>query len=976
MTHDLVLQKIRHPLLRKIGLHRLDERIENIQEYEIDTLPDNTTGLGHAFCLQFKNQPFSLTYDFEKNKTLFLTANIKSENVQALQDAWPGLTFKPKENEELELTSAFRLDGFPFQQAYSVKDPQGITQPEHSQKPTARFETLFSALNGKNCHLTIGFQPVSTSELEKERAQFEKILSIDSSSRQGATHDAIMAKNHSHATTTAIVEKTDQTRIAAEIVTMINDAKTQNDAINRVSIYGTGPDAPLLKKMLETRYMTHEEKLRDVQKARFKLPLPHGEIMSGQYAAEFIHFDPAHAKTQTAIPLETITKDALNTGILLGKELKNAIKPTERTIHLHPDALMLHGLITGLNGMGKTTLAHQIASDCLKNNVPVITFSPDKEWTRLARSSPNLYIIPLYDSVPFNLVRCPDNTPVQQYYQNLALWLGKAMNAGPYTQPLIKTMLAAFTELYRKKPEPTLEEVYDAIEEATESAFGIRLASGEFKMDKYGHNIKSSLENLRQILLKQNYQAKKGVKIEDCIKNGAVFDASEVSELLKPLFYAFLYSQIFSYVLKNYDEKARHLRLLLCMEEAHLVFKNDEEHEAKHLTQDLENKLGLLRKRGIGLLFITHFSDQLNESIQRYTQNKISFRQDSHSIDQTIKDLAFPLDDFQLLNKAKTKFLQLKPFEACCRLSDQDNLSHGPAFIQIQPQFVDALTPEELKVRTDALKQNLPPEPEAEAAPEKEENVWEHTTDFNDPYTVIQTLKAIGAQTAQTPQELIKIRGIGKRYKNALIQLFDKGLVTKNRRETRTKNATVYQLTSLGQQAYYYYHNDFPKMPEISVPGENHTASLKAITEHFADFKTIHILASYVQPGPGHGELGINTFQAKSRLDMILEKKTEKERDVLLIEYEVGTNNDTQLLTNLTKLAHNQAGLQKAMNITISGTPIPANVKSYWIAKNEDGKNRLLKLLIKYRAATHEHLTMTICTLHELLEGKDKPVIA
>ena len=196
---------------------------------------------------------------------------------------------------------------------------------------------------------------------------------------------------------------------------------------------------------------------------------------------------------------------------------------------------------------------HLIRNAMDSNRIPAVIISPTGEWEAFGESM-GFHVLRLYDSkVTFNLFKCDSEINIERFYENLAMLLAAASDAGPYTGPLEKCLLAAFRRIYSRTRAPDPVNVYDAIEEAVIEQHAKRSNVG-IKYTKHGENIKASLENLRQMLNRPEFAYEEGVDFEKIIERGAVFDLSLVSNKLKIFFYALLLNQAYS-MADSLDEK-------------------------------------------------------------------------------------------------------------------------------------------------------------------------------------------------------------------------------------------------------------------------------------------------------------------------------------------------------------------------------------------------------------------------------------
>ena len=180
------------------------------------------------------------------------------------------------------------------------------------------------------------------------------------------------------------------------------------------------------------------------------------------------------------------------------------------------------------------------------------------------------------------------------------------------------------------------------IEEAVIDQHGKR-TQNSIKYTKHGENIRSSLENLRLMLMKPQFAYCGGISFRELVKSGAVFDLSNVSNSMKPIFYAFILNQVYC-ITDEFDTKGdSELRSVICVEEAHLIFGGEDESAA---TMDLRQRIQNFRKKGIGLFLITHNVTDINPAIRRLCQIKIYFRQSPDIAKYASNDMIFGEDDY------------------------------------------------------------------------------------------------------------------------------------------------------------------------------------------------------------------------------------------------------------------------------------------------------------------------------------------
>ncbi|MEM3555874.1 MAG: hypothetical protein QXF56_04120 [Candidatus Micrarchaeia archaeon] len=676
-------------------MFRLDSllnRKKKCEVWELTSIPNEPFDVHSFFIKKLKGLAFSILYDFRRMRMLLVTLDFPEGLVESLVASIPGLEFKKIEGVFFkEVRNSFRYDGIPFKQTATVQEPFALHRDESRRSSRNLLADLPMAFRESDCYLLISFIPESIDVLNHVRRQWEEELSrISPVRREGVSqeHGGVQRSQFSEKVN---YEETDVAMVAAELLAMCNNALLHSDAVYSVSVVGWGERAELLKQHLRGKYWGVSERVRISEELKKCIPIEGGEIMSGEYASLFIHFPPEFAKEEVAVEVEEIPRELLSKGrgrVEVGRELLKGVR-RHRAVYLDKVSYNTNVLIVGQQRMGKTTLAKRIVKHAACEGAGVIVFSPSSEWSSVAKARKKMLVIKLAENIPFNLVRCPPGVRKEQFYQNLALLLANAMGAGPYTNPIRNVMLNSFTSLYARKKEPGIVDVYDGIHSSV-----IEFYSHEGKtFGKFGQNIRASLENLRQLMLKEQFRVKDGVRIEDCVRDGAVFDLSGCSELERALLYAFILAQVYSYVLSNFDEKGdRELRLLIVLEEAHMVFRKQGKEGVSleaTATADLERKLGMFSKRGVGMVLITHFADQLSDIVRRHAQTHFYFKQDVDSLESALKDLKFNPVEEELWRNASKKLLSLPTGVAACRavhIEGSRRVEVGPFFIKIPQQ--------------------------------------------------------------------------------------------------------------------------------------------------------------------------------------------------------------------------------------------------------------------------------------------------
>jgi len=281
--------------------------------------------------------------------------------------------------------------------------------------------------------------------------------------------------------------------------------------------------------------------------------------------------------------------------------------------------------------------------------------------------------------VPINFFRCDAEINPERFYENLAMLLASASDAGPYRDSLEKCLLAAFHKIYKKVSAPDPLDIYDAIEEAIVEQHATRTNVG-VKYTKHGENVKASLENLRLMLNRPEFAFSEGVDFGELLSKGVIFDISRASNKMKPFFYALILNQAYSFA-DSFDIGGNdELRLLICLEEAQLIFRKEERSAA---TADLKQRIQDFRKRGVGLVLIAHNAMDIDPGVRRLCQTKLYFRQSSDSSKYAADDLLFEEKDKEVVvDRLKTLEHRVCALNCIEKTAEGKNAS-GSIFVKV-----------------------------------------------------------------------------------------------------------------------------------------------------------------------------------------------------------------------------------------------------------------------------------------------------
>ena len=429
--------------------------------------------------------------------------------------------------------------------------------------------------------------------------------------------------------------ESEETALLNSILASINNAILSNNLTYKQFFIIPKSDTSL-QEYITTRFMLlNESECRaSITEQIIKLNKERAFPLGTAYLKNFLNFYGSY-KLNYVLP--TISRST-EKGITIGTFMKNGVTDTNYTVRIEPSTMNLGFIITGLPGSGKTKEAMAII-DAVKagsDSVRIIVIAPTDEWNCFAIAHGMHLVKPYVDKVPINLFRCPPTIQKEKFYENLALVLASASNAGPYQNPLEHCLLNAFRRVYSETDTPNPINAYDAIEEAI-IRFHAKKTNTGIKYTKHGENIKSALENLRAILNKPEYSISEGIRIEELVEKGVIFDVSGVSSEKRPYLYALLLNQAYSIAAKFDTNGDNDLRLLICLEEAQTVFGSKE----SAAIQDLRQRIQDFRKQGIGLMLLAHTISDIEQGVRRLCQIKLYLKQAPDVAAVAAKDLIF-----------------------------------------------------------------------------------------------------------------------------------------------------------------------------------------------------------------------------------------------------------------------------------------------------------------------------------------------
>jgi hypothetical protein len=308
-------------------------------------------------------------------------------------------------------------------------------------------------------------------------------------------------------------------------------------------------------------------------------------------------------------------------------------------------------IISGLPGTGKTSEAMGIISQISKESEKpyLAIIAPTSEWSTFGHDRGMKVIRLCSDGFPINFFSPPAGVDIKRFYQDLAILLASASESGPYQKPLEKCLINAFRRYYSSNSVINPVLLFKEIQESIIELHGTR-SNTAVKYTKHGENIKSSLESLVEILQFPEYSDEGKNDIEGFLSSGVIFDVSAVSVQMKSFFYALILNQLYS-IASKFDIKGDDkLRMLICIEEAQLLFR-----DPKSATViDIRSRIQDFRKQGIGLMLLVHSITDIDQDIRRLCQSKLYLKQPTDVAKKAAEDLIFSgVEEDDVVNKLK-----------------------------------------------------------------------------------------------------------------------------------------------------------------------------------------------------------------------------------------------------------------------------------------------------------------------------------
>jgi len=567
---------------------------------------------------------FVLIYDFSRGITLIGIEN--TSNPLAFSEGFinsiPGFSIAESE---------FNIAGTPIELFCCYKQPslENLLVP---------FSDIFST-EFNSGFVCVVFLPVTLTELERSKRKIERLLSSKNVKETSASTNGMFNSKVSLSVHRELFDGSEERLLLEQMLGSINNSLLNNGMAYKIFVAGQTERS--IAEYLESRVLVLKNygaiKPKGSQDMLVFIRNLDALPVGSAVAELFLNFYGSYRlgyTIRTQVPYS-------NGDLEVGSFLKDGVSPSNIKVLIAKSSLNLGFILTGLPGSGKTREAMAIMDSITANKASskqtaVIVISPTSEWNAFAGCH-GMYKITIGDgTLPINFFSCPPGVEKRVFYENLAMILSSASNAGPYQNPMEKCMLNAFRVAYCDTNTPNPISVYDQLESSIIKFHAKKTNSG-IKYTKHGENIRSALENLRAILSLPEYSVSEGVAMHDMASKGVVFDLSKVSSGSKAYLYALLLNQIYAlssrFDLSGDDE----LRMLVCVEEAQLIFGNKD----SAALQDIKQRIQDFRKQGIGMMLLTHNVTDIDPSLRRLCQTKLYLKQAPDVAPIAAKDMVF-----------------------------------------------------------------------------------------------------------------------------------------------------------------------------------------------------------------------------------------------------------------------------------------------------------------------------------------------
>ncbi len=579
---------------------------ENYDFFQVVSVPDKPFDKGMLLEIMGAGR-FIIIYDVARRATLFGIDHASSAaTAQQVESALPGVSLERLEGERFDDSKCTALSLY--------------RRLEASDNPI--LSDLFDLQIGSG-RIAVEFVSMRMDEARAGKAYLEGVLSKREAGHTSSFLSGAINKRANMAIHTENFRNSEEQLFLTETLESLNASILKNGIAYNVYFLVEGSS---LERYVNSRFLVFSRRGPGSQRPR-ALPFGANTVKS------FLNVYGARSISHVVF-----TADVSSSGnIVVGTQMRDSVFDTREGVMIDITSLNLGTLITGLPGSGKTSEAMALLSQVSRSsNTMVCVISPTDEWNAFAASHGYKHIILCDGRTPINFFRCPGPASAEKFYEDLAMVLSSASNAGPYRNPMEKCMLNAFRKEYSETREPDPVALYEAIAKSI-AGFHARSTPTGYKYTKHGENIRSALENLRAIIARPEYSGKGGLRFEELLSTGAVFDMSRVSNSSKPYFYALILSQLYSIASTFNTNGDDELRLLICMEESQIMFRDKD----SPVIQDIRARIQDFRKLGVGLMLLAHNVTDIETTVRRLCQTKLYLKQAPDVAPIAAKELVF-----------------------------------------------------------------------------------------------------------------------------------------------------------------------------------------------------------------------------------------------------------------------------------------------------------------------------------------------
>ena len=636
-----------------------------IQVLHIRGIPDIGVEM-LAFMECFSTTPFLLLYDHEQQKSYIkiLDTDQKSSQIQSiLAQTISGMSLEP-----VQVSLSENIQAFSFYKS--------IGREQNFISNMIRIQ--------KTCKSALLFIPQPHDTISEFKNNISQKIS-EHSTKSSSSYTKGFVFKETQTLHNDIFQNSEERKLLLSIINDIDQSVMSGHACYKIFLILDGVSQENIKKISEisnifSGYKIHLSNISDLLELNKKSVFIYGSSYVS-CLPEFIGPNTLNYPIKTFMP-------KTSGDIIIGDYLNNGSARTNHRISIQKSALNLGFIISGLPGMGKSSAAMQIVNQiCKLNNknqeIKIAILSTSEEWNSLGNQN-SMNIIRLgSDNKIINFFKSTDKPHSEKFFQNLAMLIAAASNSGPYKNPIEKCLLNAFNLHLNEETKTNPSYLYNRIEDSIILMHGKETNVG-VKYTKHGENIRASLESLRVILSHPEYSNNNAPGSSTFLNKGVIFDTSFLSTEIRAYMYALILNQIYA-VADLFDvDGDNQLRMLICIEEAQTLFGNSTKGE-NAATADLINRIQDFRKKGVGLMLITHSVTDIDPRIRRLCQNKLYFKQPADISTIVSKELVFTYSSTEIVaNKLKHLNSNIAVFDFVSKENDE-KISNDSLFVSTVP---------------------------------------------------------------------------------------------------------------------------------------------------------------------------------------------------------------------------------------------------------------------------------------------------